>query len=56
METPILENTGPVAITLEEAKAFFDEKIDAGIQDRGLPCDLDGVLESVCVPLKTVQP
>ena len=29
--TPVLDNAASVAITLEEAKAFFEEKIDSGI-------------------------
>ena len=37
-------------ITLEEARQFFEENFDVNIPQRGLPCQLEGILESVCVP------
>ena len=46
-----------IAITLDNiaaAKAFYDEKIDLNIPERGLPCQLESVLESECLPTSSI--
>ncbi len=55
-EIEIVEDIGgAVTITLDEAKQFYDEVLDKNIPKRGLPCQLEGILESVCVPLASVR-
>ena len=39
---------------LEEARAFYESKIDLQTPERGIPCQLDGILESICVEKSTV--
>ena len=54
-EIEIAQDIGAVTITLDEAKQFYDETLDKNIPKRGLPCQLEGILESVCVPLASVR-
>ena len=34
---------------------FYDDMLDKNIPDRGLPCQLEGILESACTPLDSVR-
>lgn len=42
-------------IDLAEAQQFFDQMVDLNIPSRGLPCELEGILESMCMPLDEVR-
>ena len=42
-------------IALQAAKAFYEEMVDLKTPAKGVPCLLEGVLESVCVPLSEVR-
>ena len=40
---------------LAEARQFFDQMVDLNIPSRGLPCELEGILESMCMPLADIE-
>ena len=33
---------------IDEAAQYYNDNLDVNIPQRGLPCQLEGVLESVC--------